>query len=259
MFNLENKSILLTGATGHLGREISHGLASMGAIVHVNSRSENDCLELVEEIQDMGFKAISAPFDVTVEQNIIKYASSINQLDVLINNAQPAGAGGNMLSSSNDNYINSYNASVVASSNLIRLLKPKFDQAVEGNGYASIINIASMYGIVSPDIRIYESEESINPPFYGAAKAALIQLTKYAACEFAKNNIRVNCISPGPFPSAIAQSELPEMVSKIISKVPMNRIGLPSELLGPIAFLASDASSFITGINIPVDGGWTAW
>ena len=94
---------------------------------------------------------------------------------------------------------------------------------------------------------------------YSAAKAAVVQFTKAAALEFARHDIRVNCISPGPFPSVKAQTELPNMINHIVSKVPMGRIGMPSELIGPIAFLASDASSFVTGINIPVDGGWTSW
>jgi NAD(P)-dependent dehydrogenase (short-subunit alcohol dehydrogenase family) len=258
MFDLSNKHVLITGATGYLGREISHGLAKMGATIHVNSRKKDACLTLVDDIRANGFNAICASFDVMNEEAVIAYANSIDLLDVLINNSY-SGAGGTMLSSSSAEYINSYNSSVVASANLIKMLESKFTKAVTLNGYASIINIASMYGMVSPDLRIYDTIESASPPFYGAAKAALIQLTKYAACEFAKRNIRVNCISPGPFPSKQAQSELPKMFRQIISKVPMGRIGIPSELLGPIAFLASDASSYVTGINIPVDGGWTSW
>ena len=258
MFNLSNKTILITGATGYLGREIAHGLSRMGATIHINSRTIDECIELVEDIKSSGFKAIPASFDVTVDEEVKTYANSIDQLDVLINNSY-SGVGGTILSSESDDYINSYNSSVVASASLIKALEPKLSEAAMHNGYASIINIASMYGMVSPDARIYDTQEGANPPFYGAAKAALIQLTKYAACEFAKKNIRVNCISPGPFPSVKAQTELPNMINNIVSKVPMGRIGMPSELIGPIAFLASDASSFVTGINIPVDGGWTSW
>jgi len=258
MFDLSNKHVLITGATGYLGREISHGLAKLGATIHVNSRKKDACLALVDDIKASGYNAKCASFDVMNEEAVIAYATSIDLLDVLINNSY-SGAGGTMLSSSSAEYIYSYNSSVVASANLIKILDSKLTKAVTQNGYASIINISSMYGMASPDPRIYDTSESTSPPFYGAAKAALIQLTKYAACEFAKRNIRVNCISPGPFPSEQAQSELPKMLSQIISKVPMGRIGKPSELIGPIAFLASDASSYVTGINIPVDGGWTSW
>lgn len=257
MFNLSNKHILLTGATGYLGSEISFGLAELGGVIHVNSRTKEACESLVNNIKSRGFRAICASFDVTNDDAVQEYANSIDQLDVLINNSY-AGGGGTLQSSSIDDYLNSYKSSVAASANLIKLLEPHLTKSALDSGNASVINIASMYGMVSPDARIYKTDAGTNPPFYGAAKAALIQLTKYAACELATRNIRVNCISPGPFPKN-AQSELPDLINKLISKVPMGRIGLPSELIGPIAFLASDASSYVTGVNIPVDGGWTSW
>lgn len=258
MFNLSNKHILLTGATGYLGSQVALGLAKLGAIIHVNSRSLHACETLVNDINAKGFRAVCASFDVTQYEAAKEYSNSLSQLDVLINNSY-AGAGGTILSSSTNNYIDSYQSSVVASANLIQIFQPHLSAAAVNRGDASIINVASVYGMGSPDARVYDTDEGTNPPFYGAAKAALIQLTKYAACELATKNIRVNCISPGPFPSKIAQSEFPELISKIVSKVPMGRIGLPFELIGPIAFLASDAASYVTGANLPIDGGWTSW
>jgi NAD(P)-dependent dehydrogenase (short-subunit alcohol dehydrogenase family) len=258
MFNLSNKHILLTGATGYLGSQVAFGLAKLGAIIHINSRTVGACERLVDEINSKGCRAIAASFDVTKDEAVKEYADSLSQLDVLINNSY-AGIGGTILSASMDNYIDSYQSSVVASANLTKVFEPFLSEAASLRGNASIINVASMYGMVSPDARIYDTNEGTNPPFYGAAKAALIQLTKYAACELAAKNIRVNSVSPGPFPSDAAQSELPNLMKKIVSKVPMGRIGLPVELVGPIAFLASDASSFVTGANIPIDGGWTSW
>lgn len=258
MFNLSNKNILITGATGYLGSQLSLGLAQLGATVHVNSRTREACKMVVKDIESSGCNAVLASFDVTNEQEVNEYVQSISQLDVLINNSY-AGVGGTVLTASMGNYIDSYKSSVVASANLIKVLEPKLSEAVTRAGNASIINIASMYGMVSADPRIYDSDKGTNPPFYGAAKAGLIQLTKYAACELAPKNIRVNCISPGPFPSEKAQAELPDLMRKIVAKVPLGRIGLPQELIGPIAFLASDTSSYVTGANIPVDGGWTCW
>jgi NAD(P)-dependent dehydrogenase (short-subunit alcohol dehydrogenase family) len=129
--------------------------------------------------------------------------------------------------------------------------------AVKSNGYASIINIASMYGIVSPQQRLYSSEQQSNPPFYGASKAGLIQLTKYAACEFGKEGIRVNVVSPGPFPNK--ETNRRGFIDKLCKQVPLGRVGDADEIQGPLIFLASNASSFVNGENLVVDGGWTIW
>ena len=258
MFSLASKSILITGATGYLGNQMAISLADFGAHIYVSSRSRSKCEELVSRIEDNGGVATVASFDVTNEDEINVFAESIDVIDVLVNNCY-AGNGGTVESSETADYESSYQSSLVASANLLKILLPRFRAAVRKGGYASVINISSMYGLVSPDLRIYESVAETNPPFYGAAKAALIQWTKYAACEFAKENIRVNCISPGPFPSNLTQENNPELVEKIVSKVPMERIGQPNELIGPIAFLASSASSYVTGANILVDGGWTCW
>jgi NAD(P)-dependent dehydrogenase (short-subunit alcohol dehydrogenase family) len=116
-----------------------------------------------------------------------------------------------------------------------------------------------MYALVSPDLRVYDTAAGANPPFYGAAKAALLAWTRYAACEFGKENIRVNAISPGPFPSNKVQAENSAFVTRLAARVPMGRIGQSHEIGGPVLFLASSASSFVNGTNLIVDGGWTAW
>lgn len=258
MTSLDGKTVLITGATGHLGSQLAISLSELGAHIYVNARNHSNCEKLTLHIRSKGGMASVASFDVTDEDEVKSFSESIDLLDILINNSY-AGIGGTVEFSESKDYISSYQSSVISSANLFKFLLPKFRKAVIENGYASVINISSMYGLVSPDLRIYESSSESNPPFYGAAKAALIQWTKYAACEFAKENIRVNCISPGPFPSLVTQTNSPQLVQNIISKVPMNRIGQPIDLVGPVIFLASAASSFVTGANIPVDGGWTAW
>ena len=122
----------------------------------------------------------------------------------------------------------------------------------------SIINIASMYGVVSPDPRIYKNTKFNSSPQYGAGKAAIIQFTKYSACHLGNKNIRVNSVSPGPFPNSKIKKNL-SFIKRLNQKTPLGRVGNPEELKGVILFLASNASSYVTGANIPVDGGWTAW
>jgi gluconate 5-dehydrogenase len=129
---------------------------------------------------------------------------------------------------------------------------------MEAKKQGVIINISSMYGIVSPDPRIYGDSGYNNPPDYGAGKAGIIQFTKYAACHLAAKGIRVNAVSPGPFPGAEVQKN-EAFITNLKNKVPLGRIGQPADLKGVVVFLASDASSYITGQNIIVDGGWTVW
>ena len=133
-------------------------------------------------------------------------------------------------------------------------------QAMHAHGKGgSIINIASMYGMVSPDPALYKHYKQFhNPPAYGAAKAGLIQFTRYAAVHYAADVIRVNAISPGPFPSPKVQ-EHKEFIHGLEKRTPLGRIGRPEELAGAVIFLLSDASSYITGQNISIDGGWTVW
>jgi len=125
-----------------------------------------------------------------------------------------------------------------------------------------IINISSMYGLVSPDFSLYEGENCekyLNPPHYGAAKAGIIQLTKYFAVFLGKYGVNVNTIVPGPFPKEIIQQQNPEFIKRLKSKNPLDKIGCPEDIQGIAILLASDASNFITGQNYIIDGGWTIW
>ena len=126
------------------------------------------------------------------------------------------------------------------------------------NGGGSIINFSSMYGLVSPDLRVYGDSYQRQPANYGAGKAAVVQVTRYAACSLAKHNIRVNCVTPGPFPKPVNSTDS-ELNEKLANHTMLGRLGKNHELAGAVLLLASDASSFMTGSNIVVDGGWTAW
>jgi NAD(P)-dependent dehydrogenase (short-subunit alcohol dehydrogenase family) len=260
LFSLQGKTALVTGGLGHLGSVITRQLALAGATVYVNSRSSEKVKSAVTQLRASGLDVYGASFDVRDDravQNFVK-TLKVKQLNILVNNAY-AGPLGDIKHSDTADYLDSYNTSVVATHRLVRSLLPKLRFAVRKSGDASVINIASMYGIVSADQRIYGSNTSINPPFYGAAKAALIQWSRYAACEFAHEGIRVNSISPGSFPADSVCEANPEFVDRLVDRVPMRRIGKAEEISGPVIFLASAASSYVTGANIVVDGGWTIW
>lgn len=259
LFSLAGKYALVTGATGHLGSEMARGLARAGAHVLVNSRSPERAAALAGEIRAAGLAATEAVFDVTQEDELAAYAATLDApLSVLVNNAYAGGAG-SIKTASPEQYLEAYNASVIATHLAFRVFYAHLQRAARELGDASVINIASMYGMVSPDLRVYETPEGANPPFYGAAKAALLQWTRYAACEFGPEGIRVNAITPGPFPSTAVQATNASFVAKLAGKVPLGRMGVPAELVGPVVFLAGAASSYVNGANLVVDGGWTAW
>jgi gluconate 5-dehydrogenase len=121
---------------------------------------------------------------------------------------------------------------------------------------AAVILLGSMYGSVGSYPEAYEGICAASPAAYHALKGGVVQLTRHLAVYWAKDGVRVNCLSPGPFPHPAAPAE---MVERLKAKSPMGRMGLPSELKGAVLFLASDASNYMTGQNLVVDGGWTAW
>ena len=129
---------------------------------------------------------------------------------------------------------------------LVKLIVPKMKK----NKFGSMVHISSIDAL---------SGDNNPQDAYGASKAALIQWTKYTACELAKYGIRVNAISPGAFPNISSKLSSPDLYQKITDKPPIGRVGSPNELIGPVVFLASNSASYVTGVNLPVDGGWTAW
>lgn len=260
IFSLTGKVALVTGATGYLGTAMAFALAEAGAKVLVNSRTKERSNGLVRQLRDAGLHAEPAVFDVCSLESIRNFFEAYRgePLSILVNNAYMGGAGSVEVSDA-ASYGKSYEVTLLAAHNLLQQALPALRQAVRHSGDASVINIASMYALVSPDQRIYDSPQAVNPPFYGAAKAGLIQWSRYAACEFGREGIRVNSISPGPFPSKAVQSGSPLFIQALAQKVPLGRIGQALEIKGPVLFLASSASSFVNGANLVVDGGWTSW
>ena len=261
-FRLDERVCFLSGATGHLGRFMAETLAAAGAHVLVNARNSEKVEELVGALRSSGWQASPAAFDVTDEAAIQNWVECTEReqrrLDVIVHNAT-SGRAGTFAEIQAADFEQVYRINVIAGFQLLKAALPLLRKSAKFTAGASVINISSMYGSVSPDPTIYGSSGANNPPSYGPAKAGMLQLTRYAACHLAADRIRVNCLSPGPFPSRQYLEKDPQFDSRLRAKVPMGRTGNPRELQGPLLFLASDASSFVTGINLPVDGGWTAW
>lgn len=253
-----NQTIFISGAAGHLGTEIALGLAKPGVCLILNGRNKEKLIALQAKVQDLGAKAEIACFDVSDEKVVAQYFEKNKQeIHGLINNAYAGGAGTFEISTS-EQFQKSFEVCILGTTNLTRSALQNLKVAAKQTGSASVINIASMYGKVSPHLGAYAKAQDANPPFYGVAKAGLIQLTRYLAVEFAKYGIRVNSISPGAFPSVQNQKDA-RLMDELKKQIPMNRLGEAKELVGPVSFLLSPQSSYVTGSDLAVDGGWTAW
>ena len=130
---------------------------------------------------------------------------------------------------------------------------------MKARGSGSIVLYASMYGIVSPDPRIYHLPNKPNPIDYGASKAALIQMNRYFAVHYARAGVRFNAIAPGPFPHPGVQKQYPDFMKDLGGRNPMERIGRNTEVVGPTLMFLTDSASYVTGQCLSVDGGWTIW
>lgn len=260
LFDLTGKVCIVIGGTGYLGSANACALKDFGATVvvaahrHPDERKDKPAYPLR---YDMFVKCDAGDAD-SVQACFQKVYDTYGRIDVLVNCAWGKETPMNspkLLEMS----IESFDGNSRAFLSSIFLGIQRVAPFMAKNGGGSIINYSTMYALVSPDLRIYsgEYEPKWQPCDYGAAKAGVLQLTRYAASDLASMGIRVNCVTPGPFPEPRHQSE--GFNALLSNKTMLNRFGVNHEISGPVVLLASDASSFMTGTNIVVDGGWTAW
>jgi NAD(P)-dependent dehydrogenase (short-subunit alcohol dehydrogenase family) len=257
--SLKGKTAIVTGGAGYLGSAISETLAELGANLVLASRDRQKCERKCKEIEENtcgAVRAVGLQVDLLNKESIAGFLDEVHQhfpaINILVNNAW-SGNKNTWESISDDDWDYDINMSL---NSVFRLTKALFPDLQATHGV--ILNIASMYGHVGPDYRIYDGKEFANPPSYGAAKAGVIQFTKYLASFLSPYGIRVNALSPGAFPHPPTQMH-EVFMRKLSSKNPMNRIGQPDELKGAVALLCSEAGSYITGQNLCVDGGWAIW
>jgi Dehydrogenases with different specificities (related to short-chain alcohol dehydrogenases) len=263
IFSLEGKVVVITGGAGYLGSVMTGSLLEYGGTVVVADIIEKKPEEIVgntEFIGNLHVVQCNLSQTISVKDMFRKVKECFGRIDVLVNcAAYGGGSGGKGISGGLDNISDdiweaSMDGTVGVTFRCIREALPYFQE----NGKGNIINIASMYGLVSPDPGIYGTSGQNSPPTYGVGKAGVLQLTRYCAAYLAGRNIRVNSITPGPFPD-IRRNVDEAFLTRLKAKTMLNRIGKPEELVGALVLLASEASSYMTGSNIVVDGGWTAW
>ena len=262
LFTMEGKTVVFTGGCGSLGRVMVKALLEYGAAVAVLGRRDR-LDESYEEYRRNGRLSV-IPTDLSksedTREGFRKAEEQFGSLDVLVNcAAYGGGAGGKSCEYRLDRITDEiWEEGVDGTLNITfrctREILPYFDRQGGGN----IVNIASMYGMIAPDFAVYGSDIPWNPPTYGAGKAGVLQFTRYCASALARRNIRVNSITPGPFPNISLDTDQ-EFIRRLSGKTMMNRTGKPEELSGALLLLCSEASSFMTGTNIIVDGGMTQW
>jgi NAD(P)-dependent dehydrogenase (short-subunit alcohol dehydrogenase family) len=253
-FQLNGKVALVTGGAGILGRPIARVLAEAGAEVIVASRDKTMCCALADQMRAEGLQVEGEQLDLTSEVDIRELRDRIlkryGRLDVLFNNAV-ARAGGDLMHTTAEEW----ETSMKVNSTGVFLASQILSEPMQAQHSGSIVNIASIYGVVGPDFSIYVGTSLTNPVNYAFAKGGIISLTRYLASFLAPYNIRVNSISPGGFRTAETP---PEFISNYSRRTLLGRMAEEDDIKGPALFLASDASRYVTGQNIAVDGGWTA-
>ncbi|QCC84762.1 SDR family oxidoreductase [Desulfovibrio desulfuricans] len=258
---LHGRVALVTGAAGHIGRALCQELASHGASVAVLDVREQDCKLVCEEITaHYGVPALPVPCDLANDESVHaaphRVAEILGGLDILVNNAGFVGTSGlsgwvtDIERQTTQTWRQAFEVNLTAPFTLCRESIPYLKK----NGYGSIINVASIYGVLGPDMGLYEGTSMGNPIAYAASKGGLIQMSRWLSTVLAPD-IRVNSICPG----GVWRNQPEAFVERYKARTPMRRMATEEDMVGTVLYLASDLSRYVTGQNIMIDGGWAAW
>lgn len=268
LFKLDKKVAVITGGLGQLGQQFSIALADYGAKVAILD------VVSISKKEDVNFKKYKAAerikvfmVDITKRKEIEKCLEKINNVwetpQILINNAAvdsppdtPLEENGPFESYPESSLDEIINVNIKGTFYCCQV----FGSAMAKKKKGSIINIASIYAMVSPNQDIYKYKQIdgkawFKPAAYSLTKSALLNLTRYLATYWAKKGVRVNTLSP----AGVFNNQDEEFIKEYQKRIPIGRMAQPHELTGAIVFLSADASSYMTGANLVVDGGWTAW
>ena len=252
LFDLTGRVALVTGATGHLGSAMARALAEAGATVVAASRDSDRARAAADALPGRHHAVALDHMDpAALERGFADAVAIAGRIDVLVNNGHEPEP--NDWSTVTAEQFTRHLANATGYFLLARLVR---NHAVGRGAPASVVLLGSMYGQVASYPDAYDGICPASPVAYHALKGGIVHMTRHLAAYWAADGVRVNCLSPGPFPSEKAPAA---MVERLKAKLPMKRMGQPHELKGAIVFLASDASSFLTGQNLTIDGGWTAW
>ncbi|HRE05230.1 MAG TPA: SDR family oxidoreductase [Opitutaceae bacterium] len=254
--SLEGKTIWVTGGAGYLGSAITIELDQQCAKVL--------CFDLAGKaeafVREQGLKrTVPLTLDVNdpagLPAAVDALVSEHGLPDGVVHLATASSRGKSLEDLPADEFQRTFDQSLTPTFVFCRLLGERMKQ----RGHGSVVLFASMYGLVAPDPRIYHPPMTVNPIDYGAAKAALLQMSRYLAVHYGPSGVRFNCVTPGPFPNPAVQANYPSFIEDLNRKTALRRIGFNREIVGPTLFLLTDSASFVTGHSLVVDGGWTVW
>lgn len=256
LFDLSGRVALITGGSGYLGQAFSNALAEAGATVVIGSRDRTRAQTVADALPSPGGAKhkgveLNQLEEASIQAGFKEAVDQAGQVDILINNGQQ----GHPLDLTNVT-AEAFNKDLQNATGYFLLARHLRDHVVQRGVAGSIVMIGSMYGVVGSYPDAYDGVCAASPVQYHTLKGGIVHMTRHLAVYWAKDQMRVNCLSPGPFPNEKAPAE---MVKRLIQKSPSGRMGVPHEVKGPLLLLVSDAGSYITGQNLLVDGGWTAW
>jgi NAD(P)-dependent dehydrogenase (short-subunit alcohol dehydrogenase family) len=260
LFDLTGKVIIITGSSGMLGAQYAYGLSECGANV-VLADIDISRSKIIEKQIKKSFLTdpMTIQLDLTNKESILSMTSTIlkkySKIDVLINNAAYQGNSKIRSSGFENLELETWNQAIDVNLTGVFLCCQSIGKQMIKQKSGNIINIASTYGLVGPDQKIYGKSGQNSAIFYAATKGAILNLTRYLSTYWEGTGIRVNTFSPG----GVENNQDPDFIKKYSKKTPLGRMAKKDEYVGSMIFLASDASSYMTGSNLIVDGGWTAW
>lgn len=259
MWMLDGRTALVLGAAGHIGQMVCATLGQLGANIVVSDRDESICAPVAATLRNTGVRAEVCPADLTLEDSVracVERAGGIFEgLNIVVHTAALVGSSDlqGWAVPFEQQSVHAWDAAMsinLRSAFLVAQSAAPFLREARG----SLILFSSIYGMVAPDFALYHGTSMANPFAYGASKGGILQLMRYLATELAPH-VRVNAISPG----GIERGQPEEFKLRYEERTPLGRMGTESDLVGAVAFLASDMSAYVTGHNLVVDGGWTAW
>ena len=267
LFNLTNRTAVVTGGLGILGKKFIEGLASCGVNIAIVDLDEKLCSEYSDFVKDQyKINSIAVGCDISIPSNVDKAVNRIEKelgsIDILLNNAATKGKNiEDFFENLSDYKLETWREVMSVNLDGMFLFAQAVGSLMAKRKFGSIIQVSSIYGPdMAPDQDIYLDSHYLGMPIntpavYSASKGGVIALTKYLAAYWGKDNVRVNSISPG----GILSGQNEQFINNYSRRVPMKRMANAEEMIGASIFLASDASSYITGQNIYIDGGLSSW